>query len=115
MMSRLQGKTLNNELDHIRQSIQDILTTPIGTRLMLREYGSLLSQLIDAPINETTQLQIKAATANAILQWEPRVMPNSISLYESEGGRHVLDLDLTMTSNNQNQSLKIPLDLGATL
>ena len=115
MMSRLQGKTLNNELDHIRQSIQDILTTPIGTRLMLREYGSLLSQLIDAPINETTQLQIKAATANAILQWEPRVMPNSINLYQSEDGQHFFDFDLTLVSNNQNQSMKLPLGLGATL
>lgn len=115
MMSREQGAMVADELDQIRQSIHDILTTPIGSRVMRREYGSLIPQLIDAPFNEITALQLKAATANAILQWEPRVMPNSISLYESEGGRHDLDLDLTMTSNNQNQSLKIPLDLGATL
>lgn len=40
MMSRENGRELETELDHIRQSVQDILTTPIGTRIMRREYGS---------------------------------------------------------------------------
>lgn len=48
MMSRENGRELETELDHIRQSVQDILTTPIGTRIMRREYGSLIYQLIDS-------------------------------------------------------------------
>lgn len=114
MMSRLTGLQMS-EMDHIRQSIQDILTTPIGSRVMRREYGSLVPQLIDAPFNEITYLQLKAATANAILQWEPRVTPNFVDLNISVDGHHVLDLELTLNSNNQSQSLKVPLDFGATL
>ncbi len=36
-----------SEADHIRQSVRDILLTPVGSRVMRREYGSLLSALID--------------------------------------------------------------------
>ncbi|MEN1410054.1 GPW/gp25 family protein, partial [Pseudomonas aeruginosa] len=45
-----------DRLAHIRQSIADILTTRIGTRVMRREYGSQLPELIDAPFNDTTRL-----------------------------------------------------------
>ena len=61
MMSRNTGLSLSSEADQIRQSIQDILTTPIGTRIMRREYGSLLPQLIDSPFNEITLLQLYAS------------------------------------------------------
>ena len=39
MMSRNTGLSLSSEADQIRQSIQDILTTPIGSRIMRRNYG----------------------------------------------------------------------------
>ena len=29
-----------SEVEHIRQSVRDILVTPIGSRVMRREYGS---------------------------------------------------------------------------
>ena len=34
-----------SEVEHIRQSVRDILVTPVGSRVMRREYGSLLSAL----------------------------------------------------------------------
>ena len=45
-----------SEVEHIRQSVRDILVTPVGSRVMRREYGSLLSQMIDQPqsIDDTT-------------------------------------------------------------
>ena len=58
MMSRQTGLNLEKETHKISQAIQDILTTPIGSRIMRREYGSLLPQLIDSPFNEITLLQL---------------------------------------------------------
>lgn len=60
------------ELAHLRQSIRDILTTPIGSRVKRREYGSRLFDLIDANLNAATLVQIYAATADALRRWEPR-------------------------------------------
>ena len=116
MMSRESGRELETEIDQIRQSIQDILTTPIGTRIMRREYGSLLPQLIDSPFNEITLLQLYAATATALLQWEDRITLNTIPSINQVGrGSFELEIDCNVVDNNQQQSLSIPLNFGSTL
>lgn len=58
---------------HIAQSISDILSTPLGSRVMRRDYGSLLFELIDKPINGAMRMLIHAATAIALRRWEPRI------------------------------------------
>lgn len=113
MMSRNTGLSLSSEADQIRQSIQDILTTPIGSRIMRRNYGSLLPQLIDAPFNEITRLQLSAAAATALIQWENRMSLESISIEPQEHGKFILDLSLTVVNSNQSESLSIPLNFGA--
>ena len=78
-MSRTDGTLLTND-EHLRQSIHDILTTPLGTRLMRREYGSLLPFLIDSPANDATRLRLMAATATALIRWEPRIKVSKVTL-----------------------------------
>jgi phage baseplate assembly protein W len=58
---------------HIRQSIADIVTTPIGTRVMRPEYGSDLPRLVDRPVNQSWKLAVYAAVAEALRCWEPRI------------------------------------------
>lgn len=58
---------------HIEQSVQDILGTPLGTRIGRRLYGSELPELLDQPINPLLQLRLYAATALALLRHEPRI------------------------------------------
>ena len=60
-------------LDHLRASIQDILTTPLGSRVMRRTYGSRLFELIDSNLNALTLAQMYAAVADALAKWEPRL------------------------------------------
>lgn len=71
-MNALTGQKLDG-LEHIRQSIRDILTTPLGSRIMRRDYGSLLPELIDQPLVGATLLRALAATAMALIKWEPRL------------------------------------------
>lgn len=113
MMSRVNGRNLQTELDQIKQSIQDILTTPIGSRIMRRTYGSLLPQMIDAPFNEIILLQLYAATVSALLRWEDRIIVNTVSLVSTERGSYQLSLDIQLTNNNQQESLSIPLNFGS--
>lgn len=94
MMSRDTGRRLD-EVDHIRQSIQDILTTPVGSRLMRRDYGSLLPELIDQPSNPANRLRLMAATVMAIIQWEPRVSVNNVDIAIGLDGSATIDLDLS--------------------
>ena len=65
------GKHLSGT-DHLRQSITDILRTPIGTRVMRRDYGSKVPDLIDAPMTEQNIIEIYAEIGKALARWEPR-------------------------------------------
>ena len=78
-MNRETGGAIG-DLDLISQSITDILTTRIGTRVMRREYGSLLPELVDQPFNDATRLRVYAASVMAIMRWEPRVSLTRIQL-----------------------------------
>lgn len=91
-MNAADGKPLAG-VDHLRQSLRDILTTPIGTRVMRRDYGSRLFELVDAPLNRRTILQLYAATAQAVKKWEPRFKLTKVRIASASPG--VVALDLT--------------------
>ncbi|KIC36554.1 GPW/gp25 family protein [Leisingera sp. ANG-M7] len=85
------GKSLSG-LDHLRQSVRDILTTPIGTRVMRRNYGSRLYSLVDEPMNDATRLEMMAATYEALETWEPRLQLDQISVEMPEPGNVLVSL-----------------------
>ena len=82
-MDRVTGKRLSG-LEHLRQSVGDILGTPLGTRLCRRDYGSLLPELLDQPVNALLQVQLYAATALALSRQERRLRLNRISFAATE-------------------------------
>ena len=78
---------------HLRQSVRDILTTPIGSRVMRRTYGSRLFELVDAPLNAANIARIVAASAEALDRWEPRYRVRRIQV-AAAGESHVsIDLE----------------------
>lgn len=93
-MNATTGRQLG-DLDHIRQSIRDILTTPVGSRIMRRTYGSLLPELIDQPANPSNRLRLMAATVMAIIQWEPRIAVNNVAVTLDITGAVSIDLQAT--------------------
>lgn len=90
-MNAQTGRSLSG-IDHLRQSLRDILTTPIGTRVMRRDYGSRLHELIDAPMNNATLVEFYAATAEAVARWEKRFKLTRVQAISAAPGRVVLDL-----------------------
>ena len=63
---------------HLRQSIADILGTPLGSRVVRRDYGSRLFELTDAPMNRGGVMDVIIATADALKRWEPRLSLSSV-------------------------------------
>lgn len=90
-MDATTGKTASG-LAHLRQSVTDILTTPIGSRVMRRDYGSRLYSLVDAPFNDATQLAMMAATYEALETWEPRLKLGQIAVDMPEVGQARISL-----------------------
>ncbi|MFM2482784.1 GPW/gp25 family protein [Celerinatantimonas sp. YJH-8] len=91
-MNRHTGKALSG-IEHLKQSIIDILTTPRGSRLMRREYGSDLFHYIDAPMTAETRMSIINATVNALNDWETRIAVSKIEVTNASRGT----LSLTIT------------------
>ena len=91
MMSRDTGKTVER-LEHLKQSIIDILTTPIGSRVMRRDYGSRLFELIDAPVNRETLVDYYAAVAEALDLWEPRIQLQQVDITSAVVGSITLSI-----------------------
>ncbi|ACH74719.1 TPA_asm: baseplate assembly protein [Salmonella enterica subsp. enterica serovar Enteritidis] len=90
-MSQSNGKAIT-DTDHLRQSVRDILLTPQGSRIARREYGSLLSTLIDRPQNPALRLQIMSAVYVALSRWEPRLTLDSITISSNFDGSMVVEL-----------------------
>lgn len=95
------GKRLGGSA-HIKQSIRDILTTRIGTRVMRRDYGSRLPELIDNPMGELLRVELFAATAEALARWEPRFRLDRVYLDgASAEGRIVLTIEGRILLNDE--------------
>lgn len=102
--------------EHLAQSIADVLLTPLGSRLMRRDYGSLLLDLLDWPQNGHTRLQAYGAVAMALMRWEPRIRLARVNLQTGEHpGQAVLTLDALRLDTNEPLNLRVPLNLGAAL
>lgn len=94
-------------LHHLRQSVSDILTTPIGSRVMRRDYGSRLFELIDRPVNAGWIADAYAYSAEALDTWEPRLKLESVVLSEiNDEGRPVLALSGVYLPDGQPVTLE---------
>ena len=105
-MSNQTGQAIGFDA-HLQQSIADILTTPIGSRVMRREYGSKLSELIDAPINGETVVDLYMATAEALERWEPRIALSRVQVAQARAGHLTLDLEIEVDGAFQTLQTEI--------
>ena len=92
-MNAATGRTIS-ATDHIIQSVRDILITPVGSRVMRRDYGSELFYLIDMPQHQATRLRLMAATVQALINWEPRITATRVDVL-SGGMDGALTIEIT--------------------
>lgn len=111
-MNRNTGEVIDGDED-LRQSVADILSTPIGSCVGMRDYGSLNPDLIDQPANRTTALRLYASTALALARWEKRLKLTRVQLVAGERpGAAVLKLEGTRTDRpkaNSRTQITVPL------
>ncbi|WP_151957392.1 GPW/gp25 family protein [Acinetobacter guillouiae] len=112
MMSRYDASTLT-EQQHIEQSLEDIATTPIGSRTHRREYGTSLADLIDHPLNEVLVLKCYSTLYSAFTRWEDRIEINQIQAVEIGKGNLMMDISAIYLSTGNPMSFKVPFYLGS--
>lgn len=118
-MDRTTGRVCAG-IDHIRQSITDILTTPLASRICNRQYGSDLPDQIDGPMNDAGIQSLYAATALAIARWYPFVTLTKILVTPDTANPGTVEIVLSgfETGTDADQSplnLTLSLNLSAPL
>lgn len=92
-MNQHTGRAISG-LEHLFQSIARILTTPRGSRVGRRDFGSDLALLIDAPNNAATRVRLYAAIATALMRWEPRLKLTRVSATMDPANPGALTIDV---------------------
>lgn len=113
MMNKNTGGMLQTVLESISQSIDDIITTPIGSRIMRREYGSLIFELLDQPINDSLVLKCYSAIYTAVSRWEDRISISTIKMTGTKESGLIFDIDGFHVMSGEQMNLRIPLNMGA--
>ena len=93
-------------IDHLKQSVIDILTTPVGSRVMRRDYGSRLFELIDNPTNPETVADIVAESAQALKKWEKRIEVSRVLVTSAQPGLVTLTIEGKYKPNGESITLE---------
>ncbi|SDF04998.1 GPW/gp25 family protein [Rhodospira trueperi] len=111
-ISRRSGARLADELADIAQSVRTIVTTPVGSRLRRRSFGSHVFHLVDSPGTEAGALRLIAAAADPVERWDPRVVVLRGAVAPEFDGRARLTLDLMLRVSARPLSVNVPLVLA---
>ncbi|WLE59278.1 GPW/gp25 family protein [Burkholderia plantarii] len=113
-MNATTGRSLSG-LDHLYQSIDKILTTPLATCVQRRAFGSELADLVDQPNNGAIRTRLYAAVATALMKFEPRLTLTRVQLVTDDAtldGAQVIDIEGYTTETGEPASTRINLSEG---
>lgn len=104
---------LVSEGEDIAQSLRILFSTRPGERIMNPGYGCDIQRFLFKAIDLTQETQIKDMLANAILNYEPRIIVNGI-LLDTRGyldGVLTVSLDYTVRTTNNRANVVYPFYL----
>ncbi|EJP75604.1 GPW/gp25 family protein [Campylobacter sp. FOBRC14] len=83
----------------IEESIKDILLTPLGSRVMLPDYGSRIFELIDRKVDDEFRADLACYVIEAIEKWETRIKIDEVKLISLKD--HRLNFKVVLTSGDE--------------
>lgn len=98
-------------LEKLKENIIHILLTGTGERVMQRDYGGGIRQLVHDPNSEALRAIVQYQIAKSIHRWEPRVLLNQVRV-QIEGSQLITHLDFVIRRTQQHHSLSVPIGLG---
>ena len=104
------GVNMLSDEDDIESSLQILLSTRPGERVMLPKYGCNLDEMIFEPLTTTFKTYMQDLIKTAILYFEPRIDVNSIDLDDTGEleGRILIKVEYTVRSTNSRFNFVFP-------
>lgn len=95
--------------EDIRSSLEILLSTSIGERIMQPTYGCDLKKLLFEPLDTALKAYIEDMIKTAILYHEARIQLNGVTLTTVPlEGRIDIELDYTIRSTNSRYNFVFP-------
>lgn len=100
---------LSNESD-IKSSLEVLLSTRLGERVMVPNYGCNLDELLFKPLNLTLKTFVRELIKNAILYYEPRIDAEKIQIDQTNelDGELLINIDYRIRATNARNNLVFP-------
>ncbi|MDO7174061.1 GPW/gp25 family protein [Mariniflexile sp. AS56] len=104
-----QTKMISNEED-IKSSLHILLTTRLGERIMLPNYGCNLEALLFESLNRTLITYTVDLIKTAILYHEPRIDVIKIDISETDPleGKLIVSIDYIVRATNSRTNMVFP-------
>ena len=99
--------------DDIQQSLQILLATAPGQRVMQELFGCDLEGVLFEQVDRGFINTVTGMVSNAILDYEPRIDLNKLTVSESEqsDGLLLISIDYTVRSTNSRYNMVYPFYL----
>ena len=99
--------------ENVRESIRVILLTNLRERVRLPEFGGGLNAFLFEPNNPTTHHLMEERIRRALVQWEPRVVLETVRVEPDANDREAavaaIHYKLVATQARERISLTVPL------
>lgn len=105
-------KMISDEKD-IQSSLEILLTTRLGERIMVPQYGCNLDELLFENLSRTLITYVSELIKSAILYHEPRIDVNRIDISESDvlQGELFIKVEYTVRATNSRNNVVFPFYL----
>lgn len=106
----LQTVEMTEKNEDIERSLQILLTTTVGERVMQPKYGCNMEELLFEPLDTTTKSLIKDKIKVAILYFEPRIDVQRIEINSQNEleGELLIEIDYIIRATNSRFNFVFP-------
>jgi phage baseplate assembly protein W len=100
---------MSSDAQDIQESLQILLNTRIGERILQPKYGCNTERLLFEPLDTTLQAYMQDLIKTAILYFEARIRLNKVDLVpELTEGRILIQVDYTIKGTNSRYNFVYP-------
>lgn len=96
--------------EDIKKSLEILLTTRLGERIMVPDYGCNLDELLFKPLDLTLKTFVIELIKNAILYHEPRIDVSKVDISETDPleGKLSIKIEYIIRSTNSRRNVVFP-------
>lgn len=99
-----------SDIEDIHQSLQILLSTRCGERVMQEDFGCDLNDVLFAEMDQGLINDLNNLVSNAILYYEPRITLDNLDISESESqaGLLLISIQYTVRGTNSRFNMVYP-------